>query len=152
MDALILPGGESTAMRKLLDELQMFKSLKKRIVDGLPTLAVCAGLILLAKDNIGGPTHLGVLDIQVERNAYGRQTASFKATGELKEQPIPMTFIRAPKIVSYGNQVEPLLFYGKDVVGVRSKEILAMTFHPELDHSNAIYHYFIKMIRNKKGD
>lgn len=148
MDGLILPGGESTAMKRLLLDLNMLESLKRRIKDGLPTFGICAGLILLAQSIKGESSHLGLLEIDVERNFYGRQKDSFKAPGQSIIGDIPMTFIRAPKIVSLSKNVTPIAWYHHDVVGVRQGNILGTTFHPELDRSNKLYEIFIDMIKN----
>jgi 5'-phosphate synthase pdxT subunit len=149
MDGLILPGGESTSMKRLLLDLNMLESLKKRIVDGLPTLGICAGLILLAEHIVSENSHLGLLHISVARNFYGRQKNSFKAIGKTEKKDIPMTFIRAPRIMDIKKDVTPIAWYNGDIVGVKQKNILGTTFHPELDNSNIIYHIFIDMINNR---
>ena len=148
MDGLILPGGESTAMKRLLLDLNMFESLKKRIMNGLPTFGICAGLILLSKEIVSEKPHLELLDIKVARNFYGRQKDSFKDYGQTKNKKIPMTFIRAPKIISIEKNVMPIAWYNDSIVGVKQKHILGTTFHPELDKSNEIYEIFIDMIKN----
>ncbi|MBN2268310.1 MAG: pyridoxal 5'-phosphate synthase glutaminase subunit PdxT [Acholeplasmataceae bacterium] len=150
MDGLILPGGESTAMKRLLIDLNMFESLKKRINDGLPTFGICAGLILLAEDIVNEIPHLGLLHISVMRNYYGRQKDSFKTIGKSKNQEIPMTFIRAPKIMSIKKDVIPIAWYNHDIVGVLEGHLLGTTFHPELDRSNVIYEIFIDLIKTNK--
>ncbi len=150
MDGLILPGGESTAMKRLLIDLNMFESLKKRINDGLPTFGICAGLILLAEDIVNEIPHLGLLHISVMRNYYGRQKDSFKTIGKSRNKEIPMTFIRAPKIMSIKKDVTPIARYDSDIVGVLQGHLLGTTFHPELDHSNHIYEIFIDLIKTNK--
>lgn len=151
MDGLILPGGESTAMKHLLVDLGMFESLKRRIIEGLPTFGICAGLILLAEDIMHENPHLGLLHISLARNFYGRQKDSFKTIGDTENQKIPMTFIRAPKIMSIKKDVTPIAWYHGDIVGVKQNHILGTTFHPELDRSNVIYDIFIQMIKDKKN-
>lgn len=101
MDRLILPGGESTVMRKLLGELDLFEPLRQRIADGMPVFGTCAGLILLAKQVDGGTPCFATMDISVKRNAYGRQLGSFRTTHTFgKLGTLPMTFIRAPYIAA----------------------------------------------------
>ena len=143
MDGLILPGGESTAMRKLMDDLGLFDPLFNHIHHGLPVFGTCAGMILLANHiQDSSLSHLRVLDITVNRNAYGRQLGSFKTTDLFDGTVIPMTFIRAPYIASYGQTVIPL----STVDGKREKNILVTAFHPELTDSNHVHLYFLQMI------
>lgn len=150
VDALIIPGGESTVMGMLLERFGMFKALKTRIEDGLPVLATCAGLILLAK-NIEGSnqSRLGVLDVSVLRNAYGRQVDSFHApvqTAIPEIGTIDGVFIRAPKIIALGPDVEVLAEYQRDPVMVRQGSIIAATFHPELLPSAPVHRWFIQSL------
>ena len=149
-DGLIIPGGESTVMGKLLHDLDMFDELQVRIKNGLPTFGTCAGMILLAKhlDN-DNRCHLGCLDINVKRNAYGRQTGSFYIEEEFKGiGKIPMTFIRAPYISEVHNDVEVLARVNGDIVAARNKTMLVTSFHPELNESLEIHKYFINMIKD----
>lgn len=122
-DGLILPGGESTVMGKLLRDLELFHPLRERIQAGLPVFGTCAGLILLAKEVEGGSSCFGTMDIAVKRNAYGRQLGSFFAEEEMKSVGrIPMTFIRAPYIVSVSENVDVLAAVdGKIVVNANLK-------------------------------
>lgn len=146
-DALILPGGESTVMRKLLYDLGLFEPLKERIQSGIPVFGTCAGMILLAKDVVGGETCFSVMDITIRRNAYGRQLGSFFAESDFADGgKIPMTFIRAPYVESAGKNVEVLSEVDGRIVAVREKNMLATAFHPELCDNTAVYEYFIGMI------
>lgn len=147
LDGLILPGGESTVQGKLLRELGLFDPLREKIASGLPTLGTCAGLILLAKAIKDDPiVHFGVLDVTVERNAYGRQLGSFHAEAPLDGgTPIPLTFIRAPKIVACGPGVKPLVVLDETPVAVRQGNLVAAAFHPELDADLALHQLFLNL-------
>ena len=148
-DGIILPGGESTVQGKLLRELDMFDSLRQQIGDGLPVLATCAGLILLA-DNIENDDreYFKTLPVTVKRNAYGRQLGSFHVENEFKGiGVIPMTFIRAPYIKSVSDEVEVLAKDKEHIVAVRYMNQLAMSFHPELDEDERVHKYFIEMVQ-----
>ncbi len=147
-DGLILPGGESTVQGKLLCELELFDELRQKIVSGLPVMATCAGMILLAKHLYhDSAVHFGTLDVTVRRNAYGRQLGSFfteSSFGELSN--IPMPFIRAPYIESAGENVEILSRHDRHITAVRQGNQLAMSFHPELTGDFRIFQYFLNMI------
>lgn len=146
-DGLILPGGESTVQGKLLRELDMYDRLRQRIEDGVPVLATCAGLILLAEHIAGDETvHFGTLPVVVRRNAYGRQLGSFFVKEEFGNLGrIPMTFIRAPYIEKAGPGVEILAKVDGNIVGVRYKNQIGISFHPELDESRAIHKMFLNI-------
>ena len=148
-DGLILPGGESTVQGKLLKELDMFDILQKRIQDGLPTLATCAGLILLAKEiENQNQTYFSTIPMMVKRNAYGRQLGSFHTIEEMKGiGKVPMTFIRAPYIESVQDGVGILSKVNDNIIAVQYKKQLALAFHPELDEDDLIHQYFINMIK-----
>jgi 5'-phosphate synthase pdxT subunit len=149
MDGLILPGGESTAMRKLLDELNLFLPLKKMIHDGLPTLGTCAGLILLSKSLKGKDlSHFQAIDIETERNAYGRQLGSFKTKDLFDGIEIPMTFIRAPYITKVGKDVKVLSIVDGKIIAARENHVLVTAFHPEITDSNHVHLYFLQMIHS----
>lgn len=152
-DGLILPGGESTVQGKLLREQDMYDGLRQRIEDGIPVLATCAGLILLAEHIADDETvHFGTLPVVVRRNAYGRQLGSFFVREEFGDLgQIPMTFIRAPYIESVEPGVEVLAKVDGKIVGVRYKNQIGISFHPELDESLAIHRMFldIKSTYNK---
>ena len=145
IDALILPGGESTVQGKLLRELGLFDPLREKIVSGMPVLGTCAGLILLAKSiRAEGTVHFGALDVSVERNAYGRQLGSFHAKAPMSGgAEIPLSFIRAPKIVGIGKGVEPLVVLDGVPVAVRQGKIIAAAFHPELDEDRSFHQLFL---------
>ena len=148
-DGLVLPGGESTVQSRLLKELSMFEPLKKKIEEGLPVLATCAGLILLAQ-NISNDENrcFATLPVTVKRNAYGRQLGSFYYEGEIKETgPFPMEFIRAPYIESVEKNVEILAQVEEKIVGVAYKNQLAFSFHPELTGNDRIHDKFIELIK-----
>ncbi|MCM1245435.1 MAG: pyridoxal 5'-phosphate synthase glutaminase subunit PdxT [Roseburia sp.] len=146
-DRLILPGGESTVQGKLIRELDMYDGLKQRIEEGMPVLATCAGLILLAEHIVADETvHFGTLPVVVRRNAYGRQLGSFFVREEFGGLgQIPMTFIRAPYIESAEPGVEVLAKVDGNIVGVRYKNQIGVSFHPELDESLAIHRMFINI-------
>ena len=149
IDGLVLPGGESTVQGKLLRELDMFDELKGRIANGLPVLATCAGLILLAShisndDNV----YFGTLPVTVKRNAYGRQLGSFHYDGEIKGLGVyPMEFIRAPYIESVKPGVEVLAEVDGHIVAVKYQNQIALAFHPELSDDTRIHQMFLDMIK-----
>ena len=148
-DGLVLPGGESTVQSRLLKELSMFDTLKKRIEEGLPVLSTCAGLILLAQ-NISNDEKrcFATLPVTVKRNAYGRQLGSFYYEGDIKGiGTFPMEFIRAPYIESAENNVEILAQVEEKIVGVAYKNQLAFSFHPELTGNDRIHEKFIELIK-----
>lgn len=148
-DGLVLPGGESTVQSRFLKELSMFEPLKKKIEEGLPVLATCAGLILLAQ-NISNDENrcFATLPVTVKRNAYGRQLGSFYYEGEIKEiGTFPMEFIRAPYIESVEKNVEILAQVEEKIVGVAYKNQLAFSFHPELTGNDRIHDKFIELIK-----
>lgn len=151
MDGLILPGGESTVMGKLLEELDMLMLLKTKIQAGLPVFGTCAGLILLA-DEVEGEennrcSRLKTMQIKVKRNAYGRQLGSFHTEEEFKEcGKVPMTFIRAPYITKVTKEVEILATVEGKIVAARQGKQLVTTFHPELDYSEKIHKYFLNFL------
>lgn len=151
-DGLILPGGESTAQGKLLRELDMFSPLREKIRSGLPVLATCAGLILLAERSSNDErTHFQTLPVTVRRNAYGRQLGSFHTVQDFGGmRDIPMTFIRAPYIESVREDVEILAKVDGNIVGVRYKNQLAISFHPELDSDRRIHKLFLEMADRRR--
>ena len=151
-DGIILPGGESTVQGKLLKELDMFDTIKKQIEAGMPVLATCAGLILLAKDiKDQEETYFGTIPMCVKRNAYGRQLGSFYIEDEMKEiVKIPMTFIRAPYIADVYGNAETLAVVDGKVVAARQENQLATAFHPELNDDTSVHEYFVQMIKESK--
>ncbi len=153
IDGLILPGGESTTIGKLLKDLDIYEDLKLMIQQGLPTFGTCAGMILLAKKLYNDDTvHLGLMDIEVKRNAYGRQLGSFVVNQDFQNMGIiPMVFIRAPYIQSVKENVEVLCVVNDNIVGARQDNMLVTSFHPELTSSTKVHEYFINMIKEKNG-
>ena len=151
-DALILPGGESTVMRKLLLELDIYDTLKEKILSGLPVFGTCAGLILLANEVEAGVPCFGTMNITAKRNAYGRQLGSFYTEDEMKEiGKIPMTFIRAPYIDDVYGEAEILAVVDGKVVAARQGSQLATAFHPELNDDTSVHAYFVEMIKGSKA-
>ena len=151
LSGLVLPGGESTTMGKLLREQNMLIPIRETILSGLPVFGTCAGLILLAKEITSQEeSHLGTMDIVVERNAYGRQLGSFYTEAECKGVgQIPMTFIRGPIISSVGEDVEILATVDNQIVAAQEKNMLVTSFHPELTADVRLHQYFINMCKEK---
>lgn len=152
IDGLVIPGGESTTLLKLMGAWNFAPALEKFHAAGRPIFGTCAGCILLARevDNPRQPS-LGFIDLAVERNAYGRQRESFEARGPAllgpAPRPIEMVFIRAPRIRRIGPGVEVLARHEADPVLVRQGSVLAGTFHPELTDDTAVHEYFCRMVR-----
>lgn len=144
-DGLVLPGGESTVQGKLLKELDMFDFLREKIAGGMPVLATCAGLILLAgKLSNDDHVYFGTLPVTVRRNAYGRQLGSFHTFQEMKGLGnVPMTFIRAPYIESAAENVEILAKVDGKIVAVKYGVQYGLSFHPELDGDDRIHELFL---------
>ena len=146
-DGIVLPGGESTVQGKLLKELDMYDALKEKIEQGMPVLATCAGLILLAEElSNDDKRHFATLPVCVKRNAYGRQLGSFHyAEGEFVGiGTFPMEFIRAPYVESVSDGVEVLAEVDGRIVGVRYGKQLAVAFHPELGGDHRIHQWFLE--------
>ncbi|WP_102706689.1 pyridoxal 5'-phosphate synthase glutaminase subunit PdxT [Terribacillus saccharophilus] len=151
LDGLILPGGESTAMRRLIDRYDFLEPLKAFGAAGKPIFGTCAGMILLAKRiNNQETSHLGLMDVTVERNAFGRQVDSFETDLEIKgvAQDFPAVFIRAPYILEAGPEVEVLSEDTGRIVAARDGHYLATAFHPELTADTRLMEYFVEMIKN----
>ena len=158
-DGLIIPGGESTTMSRLCDRYELWEPLRKSIRAGLPVLGTCAGMIMLSK-NISGATRnfvqktLGVLDIDVARNAYGRQIESFETDLEVSqlkeiaadEKPLHVAFIRAPQITRVGEAVEVLAVHNDCPVAVRQDKIMALSFHPEVAGETRLHQLWLSKI------
>ncbi len=143
-DGLVLPGGESTVQMRLLKELGLFDPIREAILSGMPVLGTCAGMILLSE------RRLGTMDIEVRRNAYGRQLGSFHTIGSVKGigNDVPMTFIRAPYIERVlSEEVEVLSTVDGHIVAARQDRQLATAFHPELDEDIRIHQMFVEMAR-----
>ncbi len=145
IDGLVIPGGESSTFLKLLGEAGFEKL--KQFVRVKPTFGTCAGAILLA-DEVDNPKQkgLGVLDIKIRRNAYGRQVDSSIREGIFRGQPAEMVFIRAPKIEQVGPEVEVLATQGRDPVAVRQGKVMAATFHPELSEDTRVHQAFLQLV------
>jgi 5'-phosphate synthase pdxT subunit len=145
-DGLIIPGGESTVMLKLLKELDLFDQVKADIQNGLPVFGTCAGMIVLAGDvSNDDRTRLSTMDIKVMRNGYGRQLGSFRVVHKMEgiDHDIPMTFIRAPYIETVGEGVEILAEVEGRIVAAQQGKQLVTSFHPELDDDLSIHSYFV---------
>ncbi len=151
VDGLIVPGGESTTLLKLMDAGRFVPALEKFHADGRPTFGTCAGLIVLAREVLNPKQFsLGLIDVTVERNAYGRQKESFEAEGEttLEGQPrsLNMVFIRAPRIRRLGPRVVSLASHRGECVMAREGTVLVATFHPELTDDPTIHRHFTRMV------
>lgn len=175
LDGLVLPGGESTVQRKLLQDLGLLEPLKEQIENGLPVLATCAGLILLAQEIDSGeesshsgvpftgeasshgemPTRLetpcfGTIPMTAKRNAYGRQLGSFHTQAEVQGiGSVPMIFIRAPYIASVKEPVQVLSVINGNIVAVQYGNQLALAFHPELDADPRLHSYFLDLVAQR---
>ncbi len=155
IDALFLPGGESTTIARLLRESGLWEPLGEQIRGGLPVLATCAGLILLARTLEPGPSGpnpptWGVLDVVVRRNDYGGQRESFEGAVRvegLSGPPFPGVFIRAPRILSVGPQAQPFAWWNEEVVGARAGPVWGLSFHPELSDDLRIHRLFLDTVR-----
>lgn len=147
LDGIVLPGGESTVQGQLLHKLNLFEPIRDRILSGLPVLATCAGLILLARSIEGdSESHLGTLPVTVRRNAYGRQLGSFSGTYPVKGyDSFPMVFIRAPYIAETDPEVEILASIDEHPVAVKYKNQIGLSFHPELSSDTRIHETFLQL-------
>lgn len=153
IDGLILPGGESTTMRRLIDKYAFMEPLRTFAKSGKPMFGTCAGMILLAKTLIGyDEAHIGAMDITVERNAFGRQKDSFEAALSIKGvgEDFVGVFIRAPYVVNVADDVEVLSTHGDRMVAVRQGPFLAASFHPELTDDHRVTVYFVEMVKEAK--
>ena len=147
-EGLILPGGESSVMGKLLRDLGLFDPLRKKIKNGLPVFGTCAGMILLAKEiDNDERRHFSCMDITVKRNAYGRQLGSFVTKDKFEGiGDVEMVFIRAPFVSEVKEGVDILSIVNENIVAVRQKNMLATSYHPELTNDLSVHKYFIKMV------
>lgn len=150
LSGLVIPGGESTTIGKLMVEWGLLKKIQSRVNEGMAVYGTCAGMILLAKDIVDSDQpRLGLMDITVRRNAFGRQRESFEAdmlVPELGAEPIKAVFIRAPYIERAGSKVHVMAVVRDKIVIARQDKILVTAFHPELTQDNRIHKYFISMI------
>ncbi len=152
-NALIIPGGESTTLGRLMEKEGISSEIQKAAKAGVPIMGTCAGLVLLAKKGDEqvrktGQYLLSLMDIKVNRNAFGRQKESFECYVDFKgfDLPFNAVFIRAPCITEYGRKVKVLSKYKGVVIAVRQGNIIALAFHPELTNDTRIHDYFLKMI------
>lgn len=162
LDGLIIPGGESTTIGKLANQFGLIEPLHRFIAADQAVWGTCAGLIFLAKDigqTLSGghktPPRLAVMDITVNRNAFGRQVDSFEAELELTfdPRPFPAIFIRAPRIEAWGEGVQPLArLPDQTVVAARQNNLLATAFHPELTDDPRLHQYFLKMVTQSRAE
>ena len=151
VDGLVIPGGESTTMSKLLSSSGLFDDVKALLSDGLPVLGTCAGMILLASEVLDGrPDQLsfGAIDISVQRNGYGRQVDSFETDLDIVGfgHPFHAVFIRAPKVVTIGANVEVLAEYDGVPVVARQGQVMVASFHPELTHDARLHARFLQEV------
>lgn len=153
IDALVLPGGESTTMSMLLESSDLFDPLQKKLDDGLPVLGTCAGMILLASEVLDGRADqrsFSVIDIGVRRNAWGRQVDSFEADLHIEafgDAAFSAVFIRAPRVERVGDDVEVLAAIHDEPVLCRSGAVVVASFHPELSGDLRIHQFFLEGIR-----
>jgi len=150
VSGLILPGGESTTIGKLLRDFELAEPIIKRAHEGMPVWGTCAGMILMAKEIVNGDyTHLGLMDISVKRNAYGSQLDSFRSTisiPQVSNEDIPLIFIRAPWVERAGENVNVLATLDNRIIAVQQNNLLATSFHPELTTTQAFHQYFAKLV------
>lgn len=151
LDGLVIPGGESTTMGKLMIQYGLLDPIRDRALKGMPIFGTCAGLIMLATDiNGSDQPRLGLMNMLVERNAFGRQVDSFEADIEMEflgPEPFKAVFIRAPYIIKAGPGVEVLAMYGEKIVLARQGKFLAAAFHPELTGDKRLHRYFINNMK-----
>ena len=155
LDGLIIPGGESTSISRLMLDYQLMDEIRDRAKNGLPMLGTCAGMILLAKKNSDAyPEPLGVMDITVRRNAFGRQKESFEtelSIPALGKKPFPAVFIRAPLIEKANGKIEILARLADGtIVAVRQGKLLALAFHPELTDDLRLHQYFLDIVAGRQ--
>ncbi|NJE00485.1 pyridoxal 5'-phosphate synthase glutaminase subunit PdxT [Thermococcus sp. JdF3] len=150
ISAIIIPGGESTTISRLMVKSGLLEPVRKLGEEGLPIMGTCAGLIMLSKEVVGATPEqrfLELLDVRVNRNAYGRQVDSFEAPIKLafSEEPFPGVFIRAPRIVELlSDRVRPIAWLGERVVGVEGDNIIGLEFHPELTDDTRVHEHFLR--------
>ncbi|MCW4683401.1 pyridoxal 5'-phosphate synthase glutaminase subunit PdxT [Bacillus pumilus] len=153
VDGLIIPGGESTTMRRLMDKYQFIEPIKAFAAEGKPIFGTCAGLIMLAKHiEDRDDAHLGLLNVSVARNSFGRQVDSFEADLEVKGLDAPFTgvFIRAPHIISADESVDIMAEYDGRIVMAKENNILGCSFHPELTDDHRLTQLFVEMVKSYK--
>ncbi|MDQ0191290.1 pyridoxal 5'-phosphate synthase glutaminase subunit PdxT [Alicyclobacillus cycloheptanicus] len=150
LDGIVIPGGESTAIGRLMREYDLIAPIREMAANGIPMMGTCAGMIVLAKRIANGDEpHLAVMDVEVDRNSFGRQRESFETDLDIPaigEAPFPAVFIRAPHIRDVGPDVTVLAKYENRVVGVQQGHLLAFSFHPELTADDRIHRYFLQLV------
>ncbi|MCD0448982.1 pyridoxal 5'-phosphate synthase glutaminase subunit PdxT [Actinocorallia sp. API 0066] len=164
-DGLVIPGGESTAMWRLMRAFDLLEPLRKRIEAGLPAYGSCAGMIMLAdriEDGVEGQETIGGIDMTVRRNAFGRQVDSHESTIQFDGRPLEAVFIRAPWVESVGEGVEilgsverpvhPVEGAPRRIVAVRQGRLMATAFHPELTGDPTVHRYFTELVRQSKNE
>lgn len=154
IDGLVFPGGESTTMRRLVEKYQFFEPLQAFAKAGKPVFGTCAGLILMATDVVGEPEgHLELMDMTVQRNAFGRQRESFETELSIRgvADDVEAVFIRAPLITEVGEKVEVLAEYKDEIVVARQDHLLSCSFHPELTNDRRFHQYFVQMVREAQA-
>ncbi|MCA1037860.1 MULTISPECIES: pyridoxal 5'-phosphate synthase glutaminase subunit PdxT [Bacillaceae] len=155
VDGLIIPGGESTTMRRLIDKYDFMEELRSFSQSGKPMFGTCAGLILLAKTVSGyAEPHIGVMDVEVERNSFGRQRESFEAPLDIAgvAEDFEAVFIRAPHILQAGENVEVLAKHDGRIVAAREGQFLGCSFHPELTEDHRLTAYFVEMVKEAQAN
>ena len=153
VDALLMPGGESSTMSQLLESSGLFDPIAIRIKDGMPVFGTCAGMILLASEILDGRSdqrNFSAIDISVRRNAFGRQVDSFESTISTDVGDFQGVFIRAPRIERVGADVQVLGSIANEPVLVRQGNVLAASFHPELSNDARLHEYFVSITANRK--
>ncbi|MCL1996108.1 MAG: pyridoxal 5'-phosphate synthase glutaminase subunit PdxT [Defluviitaleaceae bacterium] len=150
LDGIVLPGGESTAMKKLLLDLDLYEPIKQALEAGMPAFGTCAGLILMAKEFEDSTwKHFELLDIKIKRHGFGRQVGSFRVEEDFADiGKIPMVFIRGPYITEVRQGVDVLAKIGDKIVAVRQNNLLGVAFHPELTDNTGVHSYFLNMVKN----
>jgi 5'-phosphate synthase pdxT subunit len=151
IDGLVFPGGESTTMRRLINLYGFYEPLKAFAKIGKPIFGTCAGAILMATEIVGQTEpHLSVMNMTVERNAFGRQRESFEASLKMKQvgENVEAIFIRAPIITRVGPEVDVLATFDGDIVAAKQGPFMACSFHPELTEDNRMHQHFVEMVRS----
>lgn len=150
VDGIVIPGGESTSIGRLMREYDLLAPMREMVAQGVPMMGTCAGMIVLAnRITNGDEPHLAVMDVEVDRNSFGRQRESFETDLDipvLGDAPFPAVFIRAPHIRSVGDDVTVLGTYEDRIVAVQQGKLLAFSFHPELTGDDRIHRYFLQLI------
>lgn len=154
VDGLILPGGESTTMNRLLDQFELTEPLRARLDEGMPAYGSCAGMILLAKEILDGRPDqrpFGAMDIVVRRNAFGRQVDSFESELDFEgiQDPVRAVFIRAPWVEHAAEHVQPLATAAGRIVAARQRAVLVTAFHPELTGDARVHRRFVELVREQ---